>query len=68
MGILEIKAMSREEQLSTMELLWDELCQQDPAVESPEWHKGILDERRSIIAEGSATYLTIDQVKKRFRP
>ncbi len=68
MGILEIKAMSREEQLSTMELLWNELCQQDPAVESPGWHKDILDERRSIIAEGSATYLTIDQVKKRFRP
>ncbi len=68
MGILEIKAMSREEQLSTMELLWNELCQQDPAVESPSWHKDILDERRSIIAEGSATYLTIDQIKKRFRP
>jgi len=68
MGILEIKAMSREEQLSAMELLWNELCHQDQAVESPGWHRDILDERRSAIAEQSATYLTIDQIKKRFQP
>lgn len=68
MSITEIKSMSREEQLQTMELLWDELCHRKQALASPEWHKGILDERQSMIAEGSARYLTIDEVKKQNQP
>ena len=60
--------MSREEQLLAMELLWDELSRQDQEVESPDWHKDVLAERQSIVAEESAEYLTMDELKKRLRP
>ena len=68
MSIAEIKSISREEQLLAMELLWDELSRQDQEVESPDWHKDVLAERQNIVAEGSAEYLTMDELKKRLRP
>lgn len=68
MSITEIKAMTRDEQLLAMEMLWNELCHQDREPESPEWHKDILDGRRFRIAEGDAQYLTVDQLRARFRP
>jgi len=68
MSITEIKAMSRDEQLLAMEMLWDELCHQDQEPESPRWHTDVLESRAAVIAEGKAEYLTIDQLKKRFRP
>lgn len=67
MSITEIKAMSREEQLKTMELLWDEICHQDQEPESPDWHKDVLEDRQAKVAEGKAKYLTLDEIKKRFR-
>ena len=68
MGITEIKAMSRDEQLLAMEMLWDELCHRDQEPESPEWHQDILAGRQARMAEGNAEYLTVDQLKNRLRP
>lgn len=42
----EIKKMSTLERLQTMEELWDSLCQEKSDLESPKWHKDILEERR----------------------
>lgn len=67
MRITEIKAMSRDEQLIAMELLWDELCHHGPEPESPDWHRDILEKRQAGIAEGNVEYLTIDDLKNRFR-
>jgi putative addiction module component (TIGR02574 family) len=68
MTIAEIKSMSRDEQLVAMELLWDELCHQGQEPASPEWHQEILEKRQARIAEGNVEYLTLDDLKKRFRP
>ncbi len=68
MSIAEIKLMSRDEQLLAMELLWDELSREDQEIESPAWHKDVLAERQSIIAEESASYLTTNELKKRLCP
>ena len=65
MSITEIKAMSREEQLHAMEMLWNELCHQKEEPSSPAWHKDVLESRASKVAEGTAEYLTVDEVKKR---
>ena len=67
MSIVEIKSMSRDEQLLAMEMLWDELCHHGQEPESPQWHKEILEKRQAGIAEGKAEYLTIEDLKKRFR-
>ncbi|QHI69094.1 addiction module protein [Tichowtungia aerotolerans] len=68
MSIAELKSMSRDEQLLAMEILWEELSREDQQVESPAWHKEVLDERQSMVAEDSASYLTMDELKKRLRP
>lgn len=68
MSIAEIKDMSRDEQLLAMELLWQEISRDEEQVESPVWHKEVLEQRQAIIAEDSASYLTVDELKKRLRP
>lgn len=68
MSIAELKSMSRDEQLLAMEILWEELSREDQQVESPSWHKEVLEERQSMVAEDSARYLTMDELKKRLRP
>ena len=40
----EIKKMSTIERLQTMEELWDSLCQEESDIESPKWHRDILEE------------------------
>ena len=53
--------------LINMEMLWDELCHHGSEPESPQWHKEILEKRQAGIAEGNTEYLTIEDLKKRFR-
>jgi hypothetical protein len=59
---IEIKKMSTIDRLKAMEALWDALTHDD-AIESPEWHKDILAERKSKIESGDAEFITIDELK-----
>lgn len=52
--------MSYSEKLMAMELLWQELQESAKGVESPEWHKDILDAR-----EGTEKYIDWDVAKKK---
>jgi len=65
MGIAEIKGMSHNERLMTMEALWDALCHEDREPASPDWHKDVLKDRSSKIASGQANFLSLDEAKKR---
>ncbi len=58
-----IRKMTRQEQLQTMEELWDALTHGDTELESPTWHAEILASRRSKIEEGSAVFVTLEDVK-----
>lgn len=51
---LPLKDMSLHEKLSAMESLWEDLTRTPEVIESPAWHKEILDERSQRIADGSA--------------
>jgi hypothetical protein len=53
---LPLKEMSLQEKLAVMELLWEDLARSPESVESPTWHKDVLDERRQRIAEGNARF------------
>jgi putative addiction module component (TIGR02574 family) len=64
MSITQIQKMSKTEQLQTMELLWDSLSHQSD-LESPTWHKTVLDARRKKIASGKAKFYSLDEVKRR---
>ena len=62
----QIKEMSMIERLQTMEELWGSICEEEKEMESPEWHRDILDERRKKIESGEATFISLDELKARF--
>jgi putative addiction module component (TIGR02574 family) len=65
MTIAEIKEMPVNQRMILMEEIWDTLSHEDIEIESPPWHKDILDERIESINSGKAEYLTIEQLKSR---
>jgi hypothetical protein len=54
---LPLKEMTLHEKMAVMESLWEDLAGSSDPIESPEWHKQILDERRQRIAEGEAQFI-----------
>ena len=64
---LPLKEMTLEEKLAAMELLWEDLSRSPESVESPGWHKDILDERRGRVAEGKARFVDLETAKKDIR-
>lgn len=63
----EIKKMSVLEKLHVMEELWDSLSNDENEVDSPEWHEDILQERKKMIKEGKAKYLSLEELKSKTR-
>ncbi|MBA4147041.1 MAG: addiction module protein [Verrucomicrobia bacterium] len=64
-GAGEIERMSATERLQAMELLWRSMARTPDKVESPAWHKKILDQRMAKVAAGRGEFLTLAQLKKR---
>lgn len=60
----EIENMSTEERLRAMEMLWDSLQKDADGLDSPAWHKEILEERRTKIESGEAEFVSLDEAKK----
>ncbi|VAX35902.1 hypothetical protein MNBD_UNCLBAC01-1115 [hydrothermal vent metagenome] len=67
MTIAEIKKMSIVERLQTMEDLWNVLCHEEKGVDSPEWHREILEKRNEMMKSGKAEFITLEQLKARAR-
>ncbi len=63
MDTREIKKMSRAERLATMEALWDSLIEEESEIESPEWHRGILEERKRKIESGQAEFISLEKLR-----
>jgi putative addiction module component (TIGR02574 family) len=59
----EIKNMSVIERLQAMEELWNSLCHEEIEIESPEWHKDILEARRKKIVKGEAEFISLEDLK-----
>lgn len=64
MNTTEVKEMSIIERLQTMEAIWDSLLYDEAEIESPEWHRGILIERRRKIEEGKSEFTSIQELKE----
>ncbi len=64
---LPLKAMSLQEKLAAMESLWEDLARTPEAIESPAWHKDILDERRQRLAEGQSRFIDWETAKANIR-
>lgn len=63
MDTREIKKMSRVERLAAMEALWDSLLEEEAEIDSPEWHRGILEERKRKIESGQAQFISLDKLR-----
>ncbi len=67
MDSTEIKKMSTTERLKTMEAIWDSLLHDETNIESPQWHKNVLAERKSKIENGEAEFVSIKKLKTKHR-
>ncbi len=59
----ELQKLSIQERLSLLDAVWKSLEKEDEQIESPDWHKTILEKRLNKIADGQAEYITLDQLK-----
>jgi hypothetical protein len=59
--------MTLAEKLETMESLWEDICRDSDAFESPEWHKDVLQDREKLIASGEAQFIDWEEAKKEIR-
>ena len=64
---LPLKDMTLQEKLAVMESLWEDLARIPEAIESPAWHKDILDERRQRLAEGKSRFIDWETAKAKIR-
>jgi len=65
MNTLEIEKMSTAQRLQAMETLWDALLQEKVEIESPGWHRDVLEERKSRIADDETKFLSLKELKAR---
>ncbi|CAB1075577.1 hypothetical protein D1AOALGA4SA_3396 [Olavius algarvensis Delta 1 endosymbiont] len=63
MNIVEIKKMSTIERLQAMEALWDSLMDEKSEIESPQWHRDILEERKRKMESGEAEFISLKELK-----
>jgi hypothetical protein len=64
---LPLGEMTVQEKLAVMESLWEDLSRSPEAIESPEWHKDLLDQRQQRIAEGAAKFEDWEIAKAKIR-
>lgn len=63
MNIDAIKKMSTTKHLQAMEALWDSMLYEDGEIDAPKWHEQILKERKTIIAERKAKFISLADLK-----
>lgn len=64
---LPLKDMSLHEKLVAMESLWEDITRTPESVESPAWHKDILEERRQRLAMGQSELIDWETAKADIR-
>ena len=64
---LPLDQMNVHDKISTMELLWDDICRNAPDFTSPSWHGDILMEREKKIKQGIDDFIEWDVAKNNIR-
>ena len=64
---LPLKDMTLREKLAVMESLWEDLARTPEVIESPGWHKTVLDERQQRVADGTSRFVDWETAKKDIR-
>ena len=59
--------MTVTEKLQAMEALWEDLSRNAVVLESPEWHRDVLEARENRIASGDARFADWEKAKADIR-
>lgn len=63
MNTNEISKLSIVERFQIMEVLWDSFKNEQSQIESPDWHKDILQERKEKIDSGKSEFISISALR-----
>ena len=64
---LPLAQFSFPEKLDLLETLWAELSRDEQKLESPAWHKAVLEDREAALAAGKARVSDWEKAKARIR-
>ncbi len=64
LATLPLEKMNMSDKISTMEVLWEDICRNSREYESPAWHGDILKKREEMIKKGYADFEDWENVKK----
>lgn len=62
---LPLEEMTTKEKLRVIEDIWDNLCHSNADIPSPSWHGDVLRGREEMIQNGTATFLDLNEAKRR---
>jgi putative addiction module component (TIGR02574 family) len=62
---LPLDTLTVAEKVRLLETVWKSLCSKSGDVQSPEWHREVLDARRRRLDEGQATVSPWSEAKAR---
>lgn len=65
--VLPLKDMSTADKIQTMELLWENLCQNSSDLLSPAWHGEILNKRSKQLEGNNSSAINWDVAKNSLR-
>ena len=63
MKTLETDKMNTIDRLQAMEDLWNSFSEEKSEINSPEWHQNILEERKIKIINGTAEYVSLEELR-----
>ncbi len=61
---VDIQSMSSGEKIKAIEALWGSLLNEENELTSPEWHKEILQQRKKVIEDGEASFLSLEKLRE----
>ena len=64
---LPLAKMTLAQKLDLIETLWDDISKDDKALDSPNWHGEILQDRQQALEAGKASARDWDQAKERIK-
>ena len=65
MSIYEINQLNVKEKIILMNDIWESLEVESNLIESPSWHKEILDERIQKMKDNKVRYVSLEALKNR---
>lgn len=63
MSIDEIKKLDVKDRIILMNDIWESLESENSQIESPNWHKDIVEERIEKIKSGKANFISLEKLK-----